>query len=90
MSDRREEILSKEHDRLVDDRGLPRDGSELVFSYKPAAISAMDEYMKECAISFLKYVLEKMQGHSVDAAGNVEVKYNGEWITPETLFENFL
>jgi hypothetical protein len=31
-----------------------------------------------------------MGGHSVDAAGNVEVKFNGEWITPEQLFKNFL
>lgn len=90
MGDRREEILIQEHDKLVDDRGYPKDGSKLMLTYRPAALSAMDEYMKECAISFLKYVLEKMQGHSVDAAGNVEVKYNGEWITPETLFENFL
>ena len=91
MEDARVEILNSEYSKWVSEKDLGAIyPSNFPAAYTRAAINAMDEYMKECAISFLKYVLEKMQGHSVDAAGNVEVKYNGEWVTPETLFENFL
>lgn len=53
-------------------------------------LNAMDEYGKEMAIEFLRYVLKNMHGYSVDAAENIEIKWKGEWLTPEQLFENFL
>ena len=91
MPDRREEILNQEHDRLVDDRGLPKDGGELVFSYKPAAISAMDEYMKEVCLELLEYMAK---------SGYLCGEYKGEFyfqsrsshepLTKEQLFEDFL
>lgn len=89
MIDRREEILNQQHDLLVDDRGLPKDGSELFFCYKPAAISAMDEYMRECCLALLEYVAINVTDSSVSVNG-IEFKYKGEWIAKEQLFENFL
>ena len=93
MVDKREYILNSEFEKYksehpadnwasIDD--IKKDGTaQIVFN-------AMDENGKQMAIDFLKYTLEKMHGHSVDGAGNVEIKYNGEWLTPEQLFENFL
>ena len=54
----KEEILNNEHHKLVDDRGFPLGSEELIFVYKPAAISAMDEYAKQQAIAFLKRHIE--------------------------------
>lgn len=90
--DRREKLLNSECHKLIDDKGLPLDGSELILVYKPAAISAMDEYMRECSLELLEYM----------AKNNVEICYDpyseskkhflfkGYWINKEQLFENFL
>lgn len=89
MSDRRGEILNQEHARLVDGRGFPLGSSELIFVYKPAAISAMDEYMKECCLDLLAYMAKNKivcGTFSDDRCFN----YKGQWITKEQLFENFL
>jgi len=51
---------------------------------------AMDEYMKECALELLDFVIKNMQGCSVSEDGIVEIKYNGQWLSKEKLFENFL
>lgn len=82
MTDR-DEIFSKiDKDYYIENYGyIPSDNS---------IRDVMDEYGKQLSIEFLKYALEKMGGHSIDAAGNVEVKFKGEWLTPEQLFENFL
>lgn len=84
--DHREEILNES----FSNHGLEDAYREITTKPFRAVLDAMDEHGKQISISFLKYALEKMGGHSVDAAGNVEIKYKGEWITAEQLFENFL
>ena len=81
MQDKREEILNQYNIR-VDEYDTCYEVSEVK--------NAMDEYAKYISLEFIRYALKKMQGHSVDAAENVEIKYKDEWITPEQLFENFL
>ncbi len=90
--DKREEILNQEHDRLLDDREF---GSEAVFVYKPAAISAMDEYMKECCLELLDYMIKKeaVACVMVDKNGDKVIGFSidrGKFVTKEQLFENFL
>lgn len=94
MSDRREEILNSEHQKLIDDRGFPRDGGEIIFVHRPAAISAMDEYMKTCCLELLEYMAKndvKCTWYNHDVFGRKYVfKYKGVDLTKEQLFENFL
>lgn len=88
MQDRREELLYKQHGKLFDDRGLPIDGStNMVLVYKPAAITAMDEYMKITCLELLKYIEDNnvLLGMNKD-----KWFFKGEWITKEELFKNFL
>lgn len=87
MQDKREEILKQECDKIDETIFPVYDKSEYGLS---PIFNAMDEYAKYISLEFIRYALKKMQGHSVDAAENVEIKYKGEWITPEQLFENFL
>lgn len=89
MSDRREEILNSEHQKLIDDRGFPRDGGELVFVHRPAAISAMDEYMKETCLHLLEYMAKNTVECERWGDGD-RFHFKGEWLTAEQLFENFL
>lgn len=93
MADRREEILYVLFNAESKDCRTRKQDIQFALTLNPdidRIYNAMDEHGKQMSISFLKYALEKMSGHSVDTAGNVEVKYKGEWITPEQLFENFL
>ena len=84
--DRREEILNKYGQDILGSVEGTETGVSLA-----SAKDAMDEYMKECCLGFLKYTLEKMGGHSIDASGKVEIKVrSGEWLTAEQVFENFL
>jgi len=87
MQDKREEILIS--------KGVLKSEDGFLKTYVPQVHKenikeAMDEYAKQMSLEFIGYVLKNMQGHSVDASGNIEVKYKGEWITAEQLFENFL
>lgn len=86
MSDKREKILDDNWESGL----VPNDYPDSIIIKRQEVYNAMDEHGKRMSICFLKYVLEKMGGHSVDAAGNVEIKWKGEWLTPEQLFENFL
>jgi len=90
MPDRREEILEQEHNRLTDDRGFPKDGIELVFSYKPAAISAMDVYATEMCLELLEYMAKNNIHCVYSSKGEAKFDYKGEYLTKEQLFENFL
>lgn len=93
MPDIRENILHESFVVKSEDGRTRREDIKAAIKKNPdidRIYLAMDENGKQMSISFLKYVLEHKQGHSVDAAGNVEVKWNGEWLTPEALFENFL
>jgi hypothetical protein len=91
--DKRTKILMVEFNPATEDGREWDEDLRLAISVNPdidKIKNAMDENGKQMSIEFLKFALEKMGGHSVDAAGNVEIKYNGEWITAEKLFENFL
>jgi len=89
MLDMREEILNKEHDRLVESCGRPRNDGQLVVVYRSAALFAMDEYMKEVCLDLLKYMADNkvVCGPLSD---DCRFHFKGEWITKEQLFENFL
>ncbi len=77
MADRREEIISSE---VGNDPYL----------YRPDVKKVMDEYMKECCLELLSFVVRNTTGHSIDKDGTVHFKYKGEWLSREELFENFL
>lgn len=90
MSDRREEILNHEHFEFVKEKGVtsiyPKKFPE---AYKEVAINAMDSYMKECCLDLLAYMSKNKVvcgAFSDDRCFN----YQGQWITKEQLFENFL
>lgn len=91
--DKREEILHKEFDTQSSDCRTWAEDIQLAITLNPDVKkikNAMDEHAKQMSLEFLQFALQNMHGHSVDAAGNVEIKYNGEWITTEQLFLNFL
>lgn len=94
MGDRREEILNSEHQKLIDDRGFPRDGGELVFVHRPAAICAMDEYLKETCLHLLEYMATlEVECYIDDKGEHVFYMRNSKRdiiLTKEQLFENFL
>jgi hypothetical protein len=83
--DRREEILSRYSGYIAEVNDEENCSAICIDDAK----DAMDVYATEMCLEFLRFALKRIHGHSVDAAQNVEIKYNGEWITPEKLFENF-
>lgn len=91
--DRRTKILMDEFNPATEDGREWDEDLRLAIQVNPDVSkikNAMDENGKQMSIEFLKFALEKMGGNSVDTAGNVEIKYNGEWLTPEELFQTFL
>jgi len=50
---------------------------------------AMDEYMKECCLELLEY-MAKNTVYSEIKVDDKNFYCNGEWLTKEQLFENFL
>jgi hypothetical protein len=60
------------------------------YVYRPDVVKIMDEYMKVSVIEAFEFVAKNTTGKHIDEKGKVEFKYNGEWITPEKLFESFL
>lgn len=91
MTDRREEILIKANHSFNDEKGFPLNQSDVVVLVcKPAAISAMDEYMKECCLELLEYMAKKVSNFWIDD-GVAKFRLSGdEDLTKEQLFENFL
>ena len=89
MLDMREEILNKEHDRLVESCGRPRNDGQLVVVYRSAALFAMDEYMKEVCLELLEY-MAKNSVECVDSIKGYQFYYRGQYLSKEELFENFL
>lgn len=55
-----------------------------------AVVNSLDQYMKESVIEAFEFIAKHTTGHSINEQGNIEFKYKGEWISKETLFENFL
>jgi hypothetical protein len=91
--DKREAILFETFCAKNEDCRTRRDDIKEAIKKNPdidRVYLAMDEHAKQMSLDFLEFTLQKMHGHSVDASGKVEVKYNGEWITIDKLFENFL
>lgn len=90
MPDRREEILNGRHLAETEKDGMQSISTKhFPLAYKDAAISAMDEYMKECAFELIDYIHK-----NAITFGYIEGKqmfgYKGRWINKEQLFENFL
>lgn len=81
MADKRDEIID-----CLDSSELKK-GDELFT--RDDVKNAMDEYMKATCLELLEYMAknEVVIGEMGDC---YYFKYNGEWITREQLFENFL
>lgn len=96
MSDRREEILKAEYFKyyrptfLSDDRNAQVVNKALCIKEETQTIkNAMDEYMKECCLELLEYMAKKNVSCTV-VNGVCYFFSQGECITKEQLFENFL
>lgn len=88
MSDRREEILKSN----VFSGSI---GNGEVNCEIQEAKNAMDEYMKECCLELLEYMIKKdaVPCVMVDEKGNETAGFSvdrGKFVTKEQLFENFL
>lgn len=87
MTDRREEILNES----FHNDGMEDAQREITTKPYKAVLISMDIYMKERALELIDFAIRHMHGHSVDLeTGKVEIKYKGNWLTTEQLFENFL
>lgn len=82
MSDRREDII---FEKLQGES----DGWETRYSMEEVKF-AMDEYMKACCLELIQWMLNKGLFASRVVEGQKMLYYRGEYITKETLFENFL
>jgi hypothetical protein len=90
MSDRREALLIKANHDFIDEKGFPLNQSDVVVLVcKTAAISAMDEYMRETCLELLGYVGKNIKW-STEADGNILFWNGEEYLTAQKLFENFL
>ncbi len=90
MQDKREEILSAEHWKLVKESGMQSIHTKhFPLAYKEAAVNAMDEYATEMCLDLLKYMSEK--GVECDNEKSEGIFWlNGKWVSAKQLFENFL
>lgn len=91
MADKREAIALKyglcKCDEIYTSRGLTAPDCPY---HSMCVTEAMDEYMEQCCLELLSYVVRNTTGHSIDKDGTVHFKYKGEWLSKEELFENFL
>lgn len=91
MPDRREEILNQEHRKFVEEKGISSiHTKDFPQAYKLQAFSAMDEYMKETCLELLDYVATGISRMNHNGQYSSFISNNGEVLSKEQLFENFL
>lgn len=58
---------------------------------KQAALSAMDDYMKQCCLELIEYIAKNVHSTYIRENGEVVITlFGGRDVTKEQLFENFL
>lgn len=79
---------------MADKYKIISDATMGIFDEKELGITGLDngidEYVRLTCLEFIEYTLARMQGHCIHTDGTLEIKYKGEWISKEKLFENFL
>ncbi len=92
--DRRTKILMDEFNPDTEDGRTWDADLQLAITLNPDVDkikNAMDENGKQMCLEFLEFVIKNMTGHSVcHETDKVEIKYNGQWLSTEELFQNFL
>lgn len=91
--DIREQVLIKCDEEAGGD-GLVFDGNGNVIFYDgkiQPIYNAMDENGKRMCLELLEYMaINEIDGYKSKKHGEARFNYNGEWITKDQLFENFL
>lgn len=86
ITDRREEILDNNWSSGL----VPNNYPDSIIITRQDIYNAMDEYMRECVIEFIDYVAKnRIEINNFNGETSCYLP-NGEGITKEQLFENFL